>query len=511
MDTPRTVAPPDLGFIGSIARLLNSGRGAEEVLSTLALEVQRYLNARAARIWLREPNGTFFWSIASPPDSHRREIPSLEAIPPAPDGVARLPLAHTGEQLGVLEVNFAVPRPAADRILTVLADMLAPYLASLELSADLASEVAVRTREVEHQRRVTSLIIDSLPVGLYVIDREYRIQIWNTKRETGTQGLLRDDVVGRPVFEVLVRQPAAQLQAEFDEVFSTGEIRQMEMEVTVDGEPRFYRISKIPMSLDGPEVTHVITIGEDVTEWHGVHHRIMQSEKLAAIGQLAAGIMHEINNPLATIGACAAAIDGRLKEVTGPVGTSLHEYADIIDKEVQRCTGIVDGLLDFSRPKDSSKKRGDVGEMIDETLFLLKHHRRFKKVHVRREYTSGLSVVANAEQLIQVFMALMLNAADAMEQSETVGTLTVRTGLNFPRRGEVRIEFEDTGVGIPHAELPKIFEPFYSTKEHGQGTGLGLSICYGIIEEHRGSLDVESQMGRGSTFRVILPLAGEDE
>lgn len=511
MDTPPTTAPPDLAFVGSIAWLLNSSRDAEEVLSKLILDVQQYLNARAARIWLREPNGTLFWSIAAPPDPHRREIASLAEIPPAPDGVARLPLAHAGEQLGLLEVNFAVPRQAADSLLAVVADMLAPYLASLELSADLASEVAVRTREVEHHRRVTSLIIDSLPVGLYVIDRDYRIQIWNTKRETGTQGLLRKDVVGLPVFEVLTRQPAAQLKDEFDAVFSTGEMSQMEMEVTVEGEPRFYRISKIPMSLDGPEVTHVITIGEDVTEWHGVHRRIMQSEKLAAIGQLAAGIMHEINNPLATIGVCAAAIEGRLKEVAEPVGTSLREYTEIIDKEVQRCTGIVDGLLEFSRPKGSAKERTEVAELIDETLFLLKHHRRFKKVLVRREYTSGLSVVANAEQLIQVFMALMLNAADAMEQSEIRGTLTVRTGFNSLRHDEVRIEFEDTGVGIPQGDLPKIFEPFYSTKAHGHGTGLGLSICYGIIEEHRGRLDVESQVGRGSTFRVILPAARDGQ
>jgi signal transduction histidine kinase len=221
--------------------------------------------------------------------------------------------------------------------------------------------------------------------------------------------------------------------------------------------------------------------------------------------------MHEINNPLATIGVCAAAIEGRLREVAEPVGTSLREYTEIIDKEVQRCTGIVDGLLEFSRPKGGAKERAEVAELIDETLFLLKHHRRFKKVLVRREYTSGLSVVANAEQLIQVFMALMLNAADAMEQSEMRGTLTVRTGFNFLRHDEVRIEFEDTGVGIPQGDLPKIFEPFYSTKAHGQGTGLGLSICYGIIEDHRGRLDVESQVGRGSTFRVILPAARDGQ
>jgi two-component system NtrC family sensor kinase len=497
-----------LAFLGDIARLLNSSTDAEEALTALTARVLDFFDARAVRLWLREPNGTFFWAISAPLTPERQEAPGLDRIPPPAPGVQRIRLAHAGEALGILEVDVADAPVGSEELIGVLGNMLAPYLAALELSADLASEVAVRTREIERHRQVTALIIDSLPVGLYVVDREYRIQIWNRKRETGTQGLLRDDVVGLPVFEVLTRQPAHQLKAEFDEVFQAGEMRQMEMEVTVDGEPRFYRISKIPMALQGQEITHVITIGEDVTEWHGVQHRIMQSEKLAAIGQLAAGIMHEINNPLATIGACGAAIEGRLVEVPGAVAASLREYVDIIDKEVQRCTGIVDGLLDFSRPKDSMKKRAEVSSLIDETLFLLKHHRRFKKVTVRREYTSGLAVIANAEQLIQVFMALMLNAADAMEQSGRLGTLTVRTALWRTQPERITIAFEDTGVGIPHADLNKIFEPFYSTKTTGRGTGLGLSICYGIIEEHRGVLAVESQLGHGSTFRVTLPSAG---
>ena len=507
MDVTGTAAYPNLAFVGDLAKLLNSSREATETLATMADRTRQHLGARGVRIWLREPNGTVFWSIASPADPRRRQVLSLDAIPPAPPGVSRLSLAHAGELLGLLEVNFALPRPAADGMLRIVADMVAPYLAALELSSDLASEVAVRTREVERQRQVTSLIIDSLPVGLYVVDRDYRIQIWNRKRETGTQGVSRNDVVGRPVFEVLTRQPAATLQAEFDEVFDTGQIKQLETEVTVDGTTRFYRISKIPMRLNSDDVSHVITIGEDVTEWQGIQHRIMQSEKLAAIGQLAAGIMHEINNPLATIGACAAAIEGRLPEIPEAVGASVREYADIIDKEVQRCTGIVDGLLEFSRPKGKEKQRVAVSTLLDDTLFLLKHHRRFKKLMVNREFQEGLTVVVNAEQLIQVFMALMLNAADAMEQTGSRGALTIRSKVNPSRAEEVVIGFQDTGIGIPQTDLSKIFEPFYSTKPHGRGTGLGLSICYGIVEEHRGRLDVESQLGFGSIFRVTLPMS----
>jgi two-component system, NtrC family, sensor kinase len=381
--------------------------------------------------------------------------------------------------------------------------VLAPYLAAVELSADLAGEVAAQSREIEGHRRFTSLIVDSLPVGLYVVDRDYRIQAWNRKRETGTQGLRRDDVVGRPVFDVLTRQPAAQLRAEFDRVFETGEIQQIEQEVTLGGEPRRFRLSKIPMRFEGDEITHVITIGEDVTEQDRVQRQILQSEKLAALGQLAAGVMHEINNPLATISACVAAITGRLDQLQGPDKASVEEYLEIIDKEVDRCTRIVDGLLDFSRPKAKTKAKVVLNALVEETLFLLKHHQRFKKLTVSRELDpSQPATTGNAEQLTQVLMALMLNAVDAMDDR---GKLTVRTGRNPQFSDEVYLEIEDNGIGIPRAEQSKIFEPFYTTKPPGRGTGLGLSICYGIVEQHQGRIDLDSQPGRGSIFRVFLP------
>ena len=137
-------------------------------------------------------------------------------------------------------------------------------------------------------------------------------------------------------------------------------------------------------------------------------------------------------------------------------------------------------------------------------MFLLKHHARFKHLNVVRELTPGLPQPrADAERLIQSFMALMLNAMDAMDSR---GVLTVRSRLNPDRRDELLIEFIDTGVGIKEDDLPKIFEPFFTTKAPGRGTGLGLSICYGIIAEHRGRIEVESQVGVGSNFKVYLPL-----
>jgi two-component system NtrC family sensor kinase len=498
------VIPDDrsaLALVGSVAELIGGGLEAESTLVAVADLLRRGLGADRVRLWVRATGASTFGAVCSPATPARAKVTSLDAVVSDPRD-ARLPLKHDGIEVGLLEAGVETGTRERET-LAVICHILAPYLASLGLSEDLAGEVVAQSREIEEHRRFTSLIIDSLPVGLYVVDREYRIQIWNRKRETGTQGLRRDAVVGRPVFEVLTRQPAEQLREEFDRVFQTGEIQQSEQEVTLGPEVRFFRLSKIPMRLDRDAITHVITIGEDVTDSRAVQGRIMQSEKLAAVGQLAAGVMHEINNPLATIGACVAAIQGKLED--GESGAAaLGEYLDIIDREVERCSKIVDGLLDFSRPKGQSKAPLSVAALVDETLFLLKHHHRFKRMTVERELEPDLPrILGNKEQLIQALMALLLNAVDAMDQS---GRLTVR-GAWGQRADEVLLEVEDTGVGIPREDRSKIFEPFYTTKQPGRGTGLGLSICYGIVEDHRGRIEVDSVPGRGSTFRVFLPVA----
>ena len=474
----------------------------EDALAAVAEALRLGLKAERVSVWFRDDQTGGFRGLAAPPLDHPPVLASLELIPGADSGV-RLPLQHDEARIGLLVIQ-AKPDPSQIEILEVVANLLAPFLGSFALSADLATEVAAQSREIDEQRRFTGLIIDSLPVGLYVVDRDYRIQIWNRQREVGAPGLRRDEVVGRQVFEVLTRQPAEELRAEFDRVFQTGEVLQDELDVILGGETRSFRLTKIPMRLEGDQISHVITIGEDVTDSRRIQGQIMQSEKLAAIGQLAAGVMHEINNPLATISACVAAITGRLGDEAGGERAVVEEYLELIDKEVDRCTRIVDGLLDFSRPKGKAKVRVVLNALVDETLFLMKHHQRFKRLTVARELDVTLPATrGNAEQLTQVLMALMLNAVDAMDDR---GKLTVRTAKTKARPDEVVLEIEDTGVGIPRADQSKIFEPFYTTKPPGRGTGLGLSICYGIVEDHQGRIEVDSQPGRGTTFRVFLPV-----
>ena len=419
-------------------------------------------------------------------------------------GVATATVRFGTRDVGVLSVRVGRPLEAEERVaLRSVADTLASLVAARPSPVSTPESVESFTDE---DRRFVRKIVDSLPIGLYVIDREYRIQAWNRKRETGMQGVSREEALGRTVFEILHRQSAATLRAEFDEVFSTGRLTQTEIETLAGGEQRTYRMSKIPMRLEDGAVTHVITIGEDITESRRAQERLSQSEKLAAIGQLAAGVMHEINNPLATIGVCVDNITRRV-EALAPAPesrASIDEYLALVWHEVERCRGIVTQLLDFSRPRPVSRTKVDVHELLETTLFLLKHHARFRGTTVLRdlEPDTKLSTTANGEALIQAFMALLLNGSDAMDNA---GRLTVSTRAR-PNAGELLVQFADEGSGIARADLPRLFEPFFTTKEPGRGTGLGLSICYGIITDHGGRIEVESELGKGTIFRVFLPM-----
>jgi two-component system NtrC family sensor kinase len=404
--------------------------------------------------------------------------------------------------LGALAVRLRnAPVGGVVKFVETLASQLASFIAYSERSRRLEGDLQIRVREVEDQKRFTEAIVDSLPLGLYVIDRDYRITVWNRKRETGMQGISREEAIGRTIFEILHRQPAALLRREFEEVFATGRMQQFQMESKSSGEVRTYRLSKIPMRDESQMVTHIITIGEDITDWVEVRERVSQTEKLAAVGRLAAGVMHEINNPLATIAACA---ESMTLETTSPEGSP--EYLKIIESEVQRCKHIIGGLLDFSRPQPLQRQSLDVNTVAERALFLLKHHARFKQLSVEADLARDLPMVhASSEQLIQVLIALLMNAADAMAQH---GRVVLRTRGDAKSARTVTIEVQDEGSGIPRSQMARIFEPFYTTKEQGRGTGLGLAICYGIVAEHDGRIEVESDPGRGSTFRIVLPMEG---
>ena len=498
--------PESLLTLSEVAASLATADSLDEVVPGILEHVCTAVGATECVVWVRQGGDLErAWSHGpvhtSAPDAERLldagEVPSSLGVR----------LLSARQTVGLLTLHVHGPVSAEDgTFVSTVADMLGPAMGHAEYAQRLKGEVAERATQIETHRRLLAKIVDSLPLGLYVIDRDYRIQAWNRKRETGTLGVAREEAVGRSIFEILHRQSAELLRSEFEEVFATGRLQQFTVETGSAAGPRTYRLSKIPMRLDDTEVTHAITIGEDITEWREAQDRIAQAEKLAAVGTLAAGVMHEINNPLATIAAAAEATMMRAVDEAarlGEFGAELKDVLSLIETECHRCKRIVDSLLDLSRPKPATKAPVDVNAVIDRVLFLLKHHSRFKKltVDLALDRRAGTVVTADEEQLVQVFMALLLNAVDAMQEK---GTVTLRTRATST---EVIAEVIDQGEGIRRADLPKLFDPFYTTKPPGRGTGLGLAICYSIVAAHGGRIDVDSAPGQGSAFRILLPRA----
>jgi PAS domain S-box-containing protein len=238
-------------------------------------------------------------------------------------------------------------------------------------------------------------------------------------------------------------------------------------------------------------------------ELTGMTQQLWQASKLATMGELAASVAHELNNPLATISLRLDSLATRLSHD----GQEAHDV-EIVVNEVERMGKLVGGLLQFGRRSHQEISIIDICEEIENALELTEYYFRSHKIEVIREFDSSLPTVpADREQLRQVFLNLMTNASDAMPEG---GKLTVRARAQADHGAKsVRIELADSGPGIAPADLEKLWEPFFTTKPEGKGTGLGLAICRRVVEAHHGSIAIDSRLGEGTTVRIMLPATNE--
>jgi two-component system NtrC family sensor kinase len=238
--------------------------------------------------------------------------------------------------------------------------------------------------------------------------------------------------------------------------------------------------------------------------------RLLQSQKLAAIGELSAGIAHEINNPLAIIRQEAEWMAHLLQKLGG---AHLKETEELqgsvrqIVQQVDRCTEIIRNLLDFARKRDPVIQAVEVNRIIEDMTMLVEKEARHNNITIVRQYDQDLPpIYSDAPQLRQVILNFLTNATYAIGKE---GVITITTRLNGSEA--VDIVISDTGCGITAENLQKIFDPFFTTKPPGKGTGLGLSICHGIIQRLGGRIAVASQVGQGTTFTITLPRSRESE
>jgi two-component system NtrC family sensor kinase len=482
-----------------VAELANIGRincvfGSEGEIDGRFLEKSRFekwLQFMPPHVGYAEENAAEFFLTG---DGHALEYVS--------------PLHINGDIRGAIVVSFADKSEFSIRKARLID--AATQMAALSVNFSAHYETTLNdsiTQAKEEHRKFTEAVLDALPVSLYVVDRDYRIVTWNRHREIGMQGIPRDSAIGRDVFQVLAKYPEGRIRHEFERAFRTGEIERIEQQTAADdGSTQHWVVSKVPMkNADTGDVTHVITVGEDVTVRVEAIHAIGRAEKLAAVGRLAAGVVHEINNPLATIAACAEALEQRAAEGAfefSEAADDLKEYLGLIKSEAFRCKSITTGLLDFSRVRAGERNSVDIGEILASSANLISHQKRGGNIDIKLDVEGTLPPISvDGGQIQQAVIALGTNAIDAMPFG---GTLTFRA---FQQANGVVIEIEDTGIGIAPEDMSKVFEPFFTTKEVGRGTGLGLAVCYGIITEHGGRLSVRSNLGKGTVFSILLPAA----
>jgi two-component system, NtrC family, sensor kinase len=271
-----------------------------------------------------------------------------------------------------------------------------------------------------------------------------------------------------------------------------------------DGKARYFDVTATPIEDSRGEQNRALLFLRDVTEKRLQEMQLIQAEKLSSIGVLAAGVAHEINNPLSSVAGYAEALLRRFKEEASlsedPRLDAFPKYLQVIVRESYRCKGIIDSLLSFSRKSDGSVSNININVILQEVLELVRYKSRYDKIEIQTRLQSDLpDVLADPTGLRQVCMNLLINAHQAISDS---GLVEISTGM---AKNMVMFQVKDSGCGIPKDAIEQIWDPFFTTKEVGQGNGLGLAVSYNIIKRLGGDISVESQVGKGSKFTVRIP------
>ena len=386
---------------------------------------------------------------------------------------------------------------AEEELLLALADQAAIAVEHARLYERLEARVADRTRELDQQKRFVEVVLETLPLGVFVLDAELRI----VRANRAGAGALGEAPPGKPFPALLPPIGAHHVEAFLTTAMASRRLDSMEHEVAIGGEIRVLRLTAAPLA---DAAAHLVLLVADVTRAKQLERQMLLTERLTTAGRLAAGVAHELNNPLATIAGCAEALSARLGESGLADRAELADfgnYLTLIEEEAFRCKEITGSLLQFVREPGDRRLSADVNGVVQKTIELLSHQSRFANSSFVTELAPDLPmVVINEGQFRQVFLGVASNALEAMEGR---GRLTIRTRAI---RDELEVEFEDEGPGIPEEIVGRIFDPFFTTKPPGQGTGLGLAIAQGIVADHGGRIEVQSRPGKGSVFRISVPV-----
>jgi two-component system, NtrC family, sensor kinase len=390
--------------------------------------------------------------------------------------------------------------------ITTLEDLVGIEHSKLGFYQELQQKVEqlkTSNQELEKKRKEIQAVLDGITDLMLVLSEDLKIQRVN---HVFSEWFPDIDPIGKYCYKIF--------RGNNSKCENCPALRSLELEEVVkdlciykvEDKFRHFEIIASPLKTDPTGERNVLLFKRDVTLEKEFQAQFYQAEKMATVGALAAGVAHEINNPLAAISGFAEGLQRRIGRLQDRVETTViddfTEYTDTIIKECLRCRDIVQTLLTFSRPVVSSLCPVDINQCVRDTLFILKHH--FKEQHniaVKTDLQENLPFIYGDEsQLKQVIINLFTNAFDATGDGDIIRIIT-RSGQN----DGVELIVEDSGCGIPSELHDKLFEPFFTTKPVGKGIGIGLSTCYSIVKNHSGEISVTSREGRGTFFKVSLP------
>lgn len=420
--------------------------------------------------------------------------------------ILQVPLMLGDQVVGVL----AVDNQQSDRHFSENDQYL---LAALADYAAIAIENANLYEQAKLSEKRYRDLFDNAYDLIFLLDRELRITTINKVGEQVT-GYGTEELIGKPLWSLCAPDGWKVAEPNLRALLDGRNVPPFELElIRRDQEPIYLEVSAQIMP-NGPQVSSLHCIARDLTERRRLEEQLVQSEKLSAIGQLVAGVAHELNNPLTSVSGYAQLL---LRDKS--LGADSHQDVEQIHTQAERAARIVRNLLIFAREHKPERTSVAVNEVLRNTLALQAYQLRVDNISIALDLDPDLPITtADPHQLQQVFLNLITNARHAMVSKGGRGSLTLRTrvapappasddAVNGASSGAmIEIEVADTGVGIPERDLARIFNPFFTTKPVGQGTGLGLSICFGIVREHEGQIWAESQIGVGTRIFITLPI-----
>lgn len=508
--------------LSDFGQMISTTTALEPLLDALSSRLSEMLSVSSMAIFIEDGDHPSGFSVA-----RQQNLSGQITLPGDIRNLLRVEDAHRGyvvtdelpqifdSKPATYRLHYFVPCVVRDRMIAILGfgrtmdgDLLSTE--DLQMLRSLSGYVAAaiensllyrtekeRVAELANLKEFNENIIESIGVGIMTTTESGMITNWNERLEELLR-IPRSETIGKEITQVfdpdLLQTIRSVVGEEGWQLREPRNIYKFRM-ATGDGRELVLNFSLRPLySKTGETVGAIITV-EDVTDRVRLEEQLQQNEKLSSIGLLAAGVAHEVNTPLTGISSYTQMLISQLPKAD-PKRTLLEE----IHLQTARASGIVNNLLNFSRTGNTQFSEFDVHRVLDDTLQLVEPQLRNTGTAIEKRFHPNLpNGWGNPAKLQQVFMNLILNARDAMPSG---GTLTVATGLNDT---QLIIDFEDTGVGIAPEHIPRIYDPFFTTKGVGQGTGLGLAVSYGIVQEHGGRIFVSSTAGEGTRFRLKLP------